>query len=296
MRWLAFLRPGDWLVIAGGAALVGVTLPLLWQGGFAERAIIRQDGQVFAEVDLGNRRDFAVPGPLGTTLHRHRAGPRPRRRRPRPAPVLRAPGLAGAPRRDRHLRPQSRQRADRRAHQAPMTASVTELTVTAEDRRVAWLATAAVALSLVDAAIPSPLPGVKPGLANIVTLVVLVRYGWATAVWVSGLRVLAGSLLLGYFLAPGFFLSLTGTTLSLATLGLARHLPARWFGPVSLSILAAFAHIGGQLLLARVWLIPHNGVFLLTPVFAAAALVFGTINGLIAAKLLAEPSAAETSQ
>ena len=56
-----------------------------------------------------------------------------------------------------------------------MTASVTELRVTAEDRRVAWLATAAVGLALVDAAIPSPLPGVKPGLANIVTLVVLVR-------------------------------------------------------------------------------------------------------------------------
>lgn len=171
---------------------------------------------------------------------------------------------------------------------------VTQLTVTAEDRRVAWLATAAVGLSLVDAAIPSPLPGVKPGLANIVTLVVLARYGWGTAVWVSALRVLAGSLLLGFFLAPGFFLSLTGTTLSLLTLGLARHLPARWFGPVSLSILAAFAHIGGQLLLARVWLIPHDGVFLLTPVFAAAALVFGTINGLIAAKLLAEPAPLET--
>ena len=60
-----------------------------------------------------------------------------------------------------------------------------------------------------------PLPGVKPGLANIVTLIVLARYGWATAVWVSGLRVLAGSLLLGHFLAPGFFLTLTGTALSL---------------------------------------------------------------------------------
>ncbi len=176
-----------------------------------------------------------------------------------------------------------------------MTPSVTELTVTPEDRRVAWLATAAVTLSLVDAAIPSPLPGVKPGLANIVTLVVLVRYGWATAVWVSGLRVLAGSLLLGYFLAPGFFLSLTGSTLSLLTLGLARHLPRRWFGPVTLSILAALAHIGGQLLLARLWLIPHDGVFLLTPLFAGAALVFGTINGLIAAKLLAEPAPSETS-
>ena len=176
-----------------------------------------------------------------------------------------------------------------------MTRSVIELTVTEEDHRIAWLATAAVALSLVDAAIPSPLPGLKPRLANLVTLVVLVRHGWGTAVWVSGLRVLAGSLLLGYFLAPGFFLSLTGTTLSLLTLGLARHLPVRWFGPVSLSILAAFAHIGGQLLLARIWLIPHDGVFLLTPVFALAALVFGTINGLIAAKLLAEPVPPEPS-
>ena len=170
---------------------------------------------------------------------------------------------------------------------------VTQLSVTDEDRRVAWLATAAVGLSLVDAAIPSPLPGVKPGLANIVTLVVLIRYGWGTAVWVSVLRVLAGSLLLGYFLAPGFFLSLTGTTLSLLTLGLARRLPARCFGPVTLSILAAFAHIGGQLLLARLWLIPHDGVFLLTPVFAGAALLFGTLNGLIAAKLLADTPAAE---
>ena len=68
MRWLAYLRPGDWLVMAGGATLVGISLPLLWQGGFAERAIIRQDGRVFAEVDLGKRQNLEVPGPLGTTL------------------------------------------------------------------------------------------------------------------------------------------------------------------------------------------------------------------------------------
>lgn len=175
-----------------------------------------------------------------------------------------------------------------------MTASVTELKITPEDHRVAWLATAAVGLSLIDAAIPSPLPGVKPGLANIVILIVLLRYGWGTAVWVSLLRVLAGSLLLGQFLAPGFFLALSGALLSLAMLGLGRLLPERWFGPVSLSIFAAFAHIGGQLLVARLWLIPHDGVFLLAPLFGLAALIFGTINGLITAKLLAENPLADT--
>jgi heptaprenyl diphosphate synthase len=100
--------------------------------------------------------------------------------------------------------------------------------------------------------------------------------------------VLAGSLLLGQFLAPGFFLSLSGALASLVVLGLAMHLPARWFGPVSHSILAAFAHIGAQLVVARLWLVPHDGVFYLTPVFALAAVVFGLLNGLVAARLLRE--------
>lgn len=171
---------------------------------------------------------------------------------------------------------------------APKAATTLVLPVTPEDRRIARLATAAIFLSLVDAAIPTPLPGIKPGLANIVTLLVLQRHGWRATAWVTGLRVLAGSLLLGQFLAPGFFLSAVGALFSLGALGLARALPRRWFGPVSLSILAAFAHISGQILLARLWLIPHNGIFLLAPVFALAALLFGTINGLIAARLLAE--------
>jgi len=68
----------------------------------------------------------------------------------------------------------------------------------------------------------------------------------------------------------------------------AMHLPRRWFGPVSHSILAAFAHIGAQLVVARLWLVPHDGVFYLLPVFALAAVVFGLVNGLVAARLLEE--------
>ena len=160
------------------------------------------------------------------------------------------------------------------------------LVTTAEDHRIARLTAAAITLALVDAAVPMPLPGVKPGLANIVTLIVLLRYGWKTAAWVSGLRVIVASLLIGQFLAPGFFLGLTGAIVSLSVLAAAQYLPRRFFGPVSLSILAAFGHIGGQLLLARLWLVPHDGVFALSPVFALAAVGFGTVNGLIAARLL----------
>jgi len=166
--------------------------------------------------------------------------------------------------------------------------AVIELSVSETDRRIARYAAAAIALTVAEAAIPSPLPGVKPGLANIVVLVVLLRHGWRAAVWVSLLRVFAGSLVIGQFLAPGFFLSLAGTVCSLGALAAANRLPRRWFGPVSQSILAAVAHIGGQVVLARLWLVPHDGVFYLVPVFAAAALVFGIVNGLVAARFIDE--------
>jgi heptaprenyl diphosphate synthase len=160
------------------------------------------------------------------------------------------------------------------------------ISTTAEDHHIAKLTAFAIGLHILEAIIPSPLPGVKPGIANIVTLYVLYEYGFATAAWVSLLRVFASSLLLGQFLSPTFILSLSGALMSLGTLYLTQHLPKKYFSVISLSILAAFAHIAGQLLMVRVWLIPHTGVVYLIPIFALAALLFGLINGLITSKLL----------
>ena len=166
-----------------------------------------------------------------------------------------------------------------------MTTTI-NLETSTEDHHIAKMAAVALGLTVLENAIPSPLPGVKPGLANIVTLIVLARYGWRVAAWVSLLRVLAGSLLFGNFLTPGFFLSLSGAVLSLIMLAFARHLPSRWFGPITHSVLAAFAHIAGQMAVVYLWLIPHSGIAYLIPIFATAALVFGTVNGLIAARFM----------
>lgn len=167
-----------------------------------------------------------------------------------------------------------------------MTRSTIKLAATPEDHRLARLAAFAIGLSLVEATLPSPLPGVKPGLANIITLLVLHRFGLRAAIWVSLLRVVAGSLIFGTFLTPSFVLSFCGAAASLAVLALASRLPGMLFGPVSHSILASFAHIAGQLAIVYLWLIPHAGLAYLFPVFAAAALLFGAVNGLIAARLL----------
>ncbi len=160
------------------------------------------------------------------------------------------------------------------------------LPTTPDDHRIAKLAAVAIGLTLAEAALPSPIPGVKPGLANIITLAVLARFGLRAAIWVGLLRVVAGSVLLGTFLSPTFFLSLSGAVASLGVLAAAHTLPARFFGPVTHSVLAAFAHLGGQLALVYLWLIPHAGVAYLLPLFAGAALLFGTANGIAATYLL----------
>lgn len=171
-----------------------------------------------------------------------------------------------------------------------MTPSLIKLSAAHDDHQIARMAAFAIGLSLMEAVLPSPLPGVKPGLANIVTLLVLQRFGWRAAVWVSLLRVAAGSLLLGTFLSPGFILSFCGAMASLGILALSCRLPPGWFGPVSHSILAAFTHIGAQITVVYWWLIPHSGVLYLAPIFATAALLFGIVNGLVVARLLEDTS------
>ncbi len=167
-----------------------------------------------------------------------------------------------------------------------MTPSIISLEITAEDRRIAGLAAVAVGLTLAEAAIPLPLPGVKPGLANIVTLIVLYQFGWRAAVWVSLLRIVAGALALGTFLTPTFVMSLAGGLASLLMLGLAAQLPRRLFGPVGLSVLAAFTHIGAQLGVVGVWLMPGVNLLPLLSVFLGAAWISGLVNGLVVAGLL----------
>ncbi len=167
-----------------------------------------------------------------------------------------------------------------------MTRSIIKIKTTLLDHQIAQLSAIAIGLSLIESVLPSPMPGVKPGIANIITLYAMYRFNFRTAIWVSILRVFATSLILGQFLSPTFMLSLAGSLLSLLTLYFSIKLPSRFFSPIGLSVLSSFAHITGQLLLVRLWLIPHASIYYLIPVYSAAALAFGLINGWITYRLL----------
>ena len=161
-----------------------------------------------------------------------------------------------------------------------------EIPTTRDDHRIAWLTALAVAIHLLEAALPSPLPGVKPGLANVITIVVLMHFGWRIAAWVSLLRVLVSGLLLGTFLSPTFALSLGGALCSAAILWLATRFKTPVFGPIGYSVLAALAHMAGQFWLAYILFIPHPGLLHLLPVLLTVALLFGVVSGIIAGMML----------
>ncbi|MDT8403135.1 MAG: Gx transporter family protein [Sulfuriflexus sp.] len=155
-----------------------------------------------------------------------------------------------------------------------------------DDLRIAGFAALAIVIHLAESALPTPLPGFKPGFANIISLYVLLAYGWRMAAWVSLLRVLGGSLLLGTFLSPTFMLSLSGALASLAVLAVSIHLPGRPFGPVGHSCLAALAHMSGQFFAAYSLFMPHPALLLLLPVLLTAALLSGIVGGIITHKVM----------
>ena len=132
--------------------------------------------------------------------------------------------------------------------------------------------------------IPLPFPGVKLGLANIITLLVLYLYDLRAGLTVAIARVFLGSLLGGTFLAPGFLLGLTGAVLSTLLMALLVK-KTTCFSPLGISLAGAVAHNLGQLLMASL-LLQNQAVFFYLPVLLLAAIPSGLVTGYILQRLL----------
>lgn len=118
----------------------------------------------------------------------------------------------------------------------------------------AVLLSLALALSYLERFIPLqmviPLPGVKLGLANIVTLIALYLLGPKAAFGILVPRCMMSAIFGGGI--TGLLFSLTGGLLAMSTMALCRRVPA--FSVYGISILGAAAHNIGQILAAMVLL------------------------------------------
>ncbi|MEW5744122.1 MAG: Gx transporter family protein [Nitrospirota bacterium] len=155
--------------------------------------------------------------------------------------------------------------------------------------RIALLSAYALALHGFEAVVPSPVPWLRLGLANIVTLVTLPLYGMKAALMVTGVRVLLGSLFLGTFLGPAFFLSLSGGMAGTLAMGATAALFPRLFSTLGISLVGSFFHNAAQLLVAYLLFVQRiEGILLVAPILITAGTVTGAVNGLVSKYLLAE--------
>ena len=130
----------------------------------------------------------------------------------------------------------------------------------------------AMILSFVESQIPplAAVPGVKIGLSNIVTVVLLYILGWREAVCVSLVRVCLSALLFGN--AVAFIYSMSGAALSLLVMIVAKKLLP--FSAVGVSVLGGVMHNVGQVA-AAIIVMESAGI----AVYIAPLLVSGTVAG-----------------
>ena len=143
----------------------------------------------------------------------------------------------------------------------------------------------AIVIGILESLIPSVgVPGIKLGLANIVILIILYELGVVDAITVNLLRVLMVGALRGTIFSMGFLMSLTGAIFSL-TIMIIFYKLIKKFSIVGVSVIGAFFHVTGQILIAIIFL-GTAYIALYLPIIGIAAIITGTFVGLVASLVI----------
>ncbi len=157
---------------------------------------------------------------------------------------------------------------------------------------IAVLAAQAIILHMFEALVPIPLPipGVKLGLANIITLLALVVFDFKTALLIAVLRTVLGALISGTLFNIAFFMSFAGAIAAACVMALLMRLSTILgfsfrLSLIGISIAGAAAHNMGQLAMAAL-LIKHAAIFYYLPVLLISSVPTGFLTGLLLRALL----------
>lgn len=148
-------------------------------------------------------------------------------------------------------------------------------------RKTAFLAlsvTLGLILSYVEALIPvfAGVPGIKPGLSNILVVFLLYRYGLKEAVSVNLLRILIAGILFGNPFSIVY--SLSGA--AFAIIGMTLIKKTGLFSVYGVSMAGGMLHNAGQILLAA-FIVENYNIVLYLPVLIVSGCITGFIVGFI---------------
>ena len=143
-----------------------------------------------------------------------------------------------------------------------------------------------VALNVIEASLPlfnGYIPGLKLGLANIVTLFIIYQFSLKDAFYVGILRVfLVGILRTGLF-STTFFFSLSGVIFSIICMYLAKNFLK--LSIVGVSIVGSIAHSTGQVL-TSILLLQMSSMIYYLPWLLLFSIPTGVLVGIICKQLI----------
>lgn len=144
---------------------------------------------------------------------------------------------------------------------------------------LALLTTIALTIFMLESALPViiPIPGIKLGLANIVTLFVLTRYGMKDACMVLVTRIILASIFAGQMVY--FIYSICGGILCLVVMAAVNHILGNAYVYLT-SITGAIAHNLGQIM-AAYFVLQMSGIFAYMPYLMISGIVTGLFTGLV---------------
>ena len=143
---------------------------------------------------------------------------------------------------------------------------------------LALLTALAILIGYVESLIPLNfgIPGIKPGLCNIVILITMMLFSWREALIVSAARVLVIGFLFGNLFS--ILYGLTGTVLSILVMAFLFEMEI--FGMLGISAAGGTIHNIGQLLVAKA-VLPALPLLWYTPVLIFAGMATGALVGLL---------------
>lgn len=136
----------------------------------------------------------------------------------------------------------------------------------------------ALVLNLIERAIPAPIPvpGVKLGLANVISLFTIIVFGLKETILVVILRTLLGSFFAGGI--SSFFYSLAGGLLSTIIMS---YMYINWkslFSIPTISVAGAIFHNIGQIIVASI-VLSNIYLFYYLPILLISGVITGVIIG-----------------
>jgi heptaprenyl diphosphate synthase len=125
--------------------------------------------------------------------------------------------------------------------------------------------------------VPIPVPGIKLGLANVISLFTIMIFGWKEALLVVFLRTMLGSFFGGGI--SSFLYSIAGGILSALVMAILYKYFSKVFSIVAISVVGAVFHNVGQILVASM-VVSNANLFFYLPVLLIAGVITGIFIGL----------------